>query len=124
MNCWFCDHKVKDAYCEEQPCRSHYVTYVFFKTTASGVLTTTLFKVELIVSLWNKDYKRREYVITYKVNDKIMEVVERILLPRAEDDESVSVHYDWKHVFKIPYDKPIITPTNFKDKLPTLLTFS
>ena len=124
MKCWFCDREVRDAYCEEQPCRSHYVTYVWFRTSASRNLVSSLYKVQLMVSLWNKEYQSKQYVITYKVLDKMMEVNQRIELPRAEDNESVSVHYDWKHVFKVPFDKPIITPTNYKDKLPLLLTLS
>lgn len=124
MKCWFCDHEVRDTYCEQQPCRSNYVTYVWFKYFAKGQPFNSLYKVELMVSLWNKEYHSKQYLITYRPNDKIMEVVQRIERPWDHDDESVSINYDWKHVFKVPYDKPIITPMNYKDKLPLLLTLS
>lgn len=95
--------------------------YLYFFTSR---IDSTLLRVEFIGSILTKEYKIKEFTVTYKAKDKILEVTERILLPWKEGDESVCVRYEWKDVFKVPFNKPTITPTNFKDKLPLLISLS
>ena len=121
MNCWFCNHEVKDVYCEQQSCRSYYVTYVFFIKKQNGQVERNLFKVEFKATLWNDKYQARDYFISYKVNDKMIEIVERITPHLPDDYEGAGIPYQWNHVLKVPYTHYTLTPTNYKDKLPLLL---
>lgn len=126
MNCWFCDNPLvpDNNYCENQPCRPYYVTYVFFESHTAKEKIKVLYRVQLKVTLWNARYQPREYIIDYNMPTEQMVIQERITPPFDPEDESVSISYTFKQVLTVPFSSPIITPQNYKTKLPLLLTFS
>ncbi len=109
------------------PCRNHYVTYIYNERHTAEKKTFILFKVQLIGTIWNWNFDKepRKYIIDYFMEDRgsYMYITEEIDLPRDPEDESPYIKREWKDVLKVPFKEPIITPTNFKEKLPFILTF-
>ena len=147
MNCWFCNEPMKDGqpHCDKMiesfsetgeslpfkvasSCRNHYVTYVYNERHTPEAKNFILFKVQLIGTIWNWNWDKepRKYIIDYFLEDRgnFMYITEEIDLPRDPEDESPYIKREWKRVLKLPFTEPIITPINFKDKLPFILTFS
>lgn len=126
MKCWFCLQPLgeKEVWCQTQNCHSHYVTYIFNDSRGKSQ-TSSLFKVQFKATILTKDFNLKEFFVSYLLKDRSIEVVEQITPPYVEGDESVSIAFQYKDVFKVKCgNRLILTPENFREKLPLLITIS
>lgn len=128
MNCIFCQNPLdlnKNGLCiKDNACRSYGVHHVVTTHLSGEPIGPILHLIQFTGSV-----NGRTYLITYHMENSVYghagcQVAEQITPPFDPEDESVSVRYSYQSVMRLPFPPFSLTPHNFRDKLPVLLTFS
>lgn len=141
MNCWFCNLPLEAGhsyannpqktsysnykYCSNPPCRSAAVSHVIHEHHLPDSVSQIMFKVQFTGTYWNWDLSKepRKFIVDYFMSGK-MYITEEIDLPQSTRNPFSPPNKHFKEVVSVPFSKPLLTPTNFKNKILTYLTFS
>lgn len=141
MNCWFCNKPLKNGhsypinpqktyfsnylYCETKICHEYHTTILLHEHHLPDSVSQIMFKVQFTGTYWNWDLSKepRKFIVDYFMSGK-MYITEEIDLPKSTRNPLSPPNKHFKEVVSVPFSKPLLTPTNFKIKILTYLTFS